>query len=124
MQSIDVVLVVLNRSGADKLLNNKVTLGADASLAAGPVGRTATAATDAQLTAEILAYSRAKGLFAGIDLSGGSLRPDESENERAYGKGVSPREIALGTRPVTLSAEARSFTNVLGRDIVGTSGVR
>jgi lipid-binding SYLF domain-containing protein len=124
VQSVDVVLVVLNRSGAEKLLNNKVTLGADASIAAGPVGRTASAATDAQLTAEILAYSRAKGLFAGIDLSGGSLRPDESQNERAYGPTASPREIALGTQAVTMSAEARTFTSALGRGTVGTTGVK
>jgi len=124
VQSVDVVLVVLNRSGAEKLLSNKVTLGADASIAAGPVGRTASAATDAQLTAEILSYSRAKGLFAGINLSGGSLRPDESENERAYGKGASPREIALGTRAVTMSAEARAFTTALARETVGTTGVK
>src|SRR6185503_16103552 len=123
-QSIDVVLVVLNRNGAEKLLGNKVTLGADASIAAGPVGRAASAATDAQLTAEILAYSRAKGLFAGIDLSGGSLRPDESQNERAYGKDASPREIALGTRAVTMSAEARAFTTALARETVGTTGVK
>src|SRR4029434_736971 len=118
VQSIDVVLVVLNRSGAEKLLGNKVTLGADASMAAGPVGRAASAATDAQLTAEILAYSRAKGLFAGIDLSGGSLRPDKSENERAYGPTASPREIALGTQAVTLSAAATKFTTPLERATV------
>src|SRR5512139_245350 len=71
-QSVELVLVVMNERGAEKLLGNKVTLGADASVAAGPVGRAATAGTDVQLTAEILAYSRAKGVFAGIDLSGGS----------------------------------------------------
>src|SRR6476619_3625623 len=89
IQSADLVLIVMNQSGVEKLLGNKVTLGADASIAAGPVGRTATAATDAQLSAEMLSYSRAKGLFAGIDLSGGTLRPDASKNERMYGPDAS-----------------------------------
>ena len=124
IQSVDLVLVVMNRSGVDKLLRNKVTLGADASIAAGPVGRAASAATDAQMSAEMLSYSRAKGLFAGIDLSGGSLNPDTSKNERAYGPNASAREIALGTTPVKMSAEARAFTNALGRETRGTSGVK
>jgi len=125
-EQIDVVLLVMNEDGAQKLLQSRVNLGADASIAAGPVGRTASAATDAHLTAEILAYSRSKGLFAGIDLSGGSLRPDKSENERAYGPNASPREIALGTKAVTMSAEARTFAGALGRDreTVGTTGVK
>ena len=122
IQSVDLVLLVMNERGADKLLRNKVTLGADASVAAGPVGRAASAATDAQLSAEMLSYSRAKGLFAGIDLSGGSLNPDESKNERAYGANASAREIALGTTPVTVSHEAQVFTNALGRNVRGTSG--
>src|SRR5438067_11980735 len=84
-EQVDLVLLMMNRSGVDKLLSDKVNLGADASIAAGPVGRTGAAATDARMTAEILAYSRAKGLFAGIDLSGGSLRPDREANAGAYG---------------------------------------
>ena len=124
IQSVDLVLVVMNRDGVDKLLSNKVTLGADASVAAGPVGRAASAATDAQLSAEMLSYSRAKGLFAGIDLSGGSLNPDTSKNERAYGANASARDIALGTTPVKMSAEAQAFTNALGRQTRGTSGVK
>src|SRR5262249_57004187 len=76
-QQIDLVLLFMNRRGVDKLLDSKVTLGADASVAAGPVGRAATAGTDAQMTAQILSYSRAQGLFAGIDISGGVLRPDK-----------------------------------------------
>ena len=122
VSSTDLVLVVMNESGADKLLRNKVTLGADASIAAGPVGRAASAATDAQLSAQMLSYSRAKGLFAGIDLSGGSLNPDNSKNERAYGPNASARDIALGTTPVKMSAEAQAFTKSLGRDVRGTSG--
>jgi lipid-binding SYLF domain-containing protein len=124
VQSVDLVLIVMHQSGVEKLLRNKVTLGADASIAAGPVGRAGSAATDAQLSAEMLSYSRAKGLFAGIDLSGGSLNPDTSKNERAYGAKASARDIALGTTPVRMSTEAKAFTNALGRDTVGTSGVK
>lgn len=122
VSSTDLVLVVMNESGADKLLGNKVTLGADASVAAGPVGRAASAATDAQLSAQMLSYSRSKGLFAGIDLSGGSLNPDNSKNERAYGPNASARDIALGTTPAKMSAEAQAFTKSLGRDVRATSG--
>ena len=124
VSSTDLVLVVMNEKGAEKLLNNGVTLGADASVAAGPVGRSAGAATDAQLSAEMLSYSRSKGLFAGVNLSGGSLNPDKSENERAYGPNASAREIALGTTPVKMSAELRVFTNALERETRGTSGVK
>jgi lipid-binding SYLF domain-containing protein len=123
-QSTDLVLVVMNRSGVDKLLGNKVTLGADASVAAGPVGRTAAAATDAQMSAEMLSYSRTKGLFAGVDLSGGTLKPDGSANARSYGPNVSARDIAFGTVPVTMSAAAQAFTNALSRDVRATSGVK
>ena len=123
-QSIDLVLLVMNRSGADKLLSNKVTLGADASIAAGPVGRAASAATDAEMTAEMLSYSRAKGLFAGIDLSGGSLAPDDAANSRAYGSNVSARDVALGTATLATPAAAKAFTNALSRDVRATSGVK
>jgi lipid-binding SYLF domain-containing protein len=75
-EEVDLVLLVMNERGVTKLLEDKVSLGADASLAAGPVGRAAAAATDAQMHAEILSYSRAQGLFAGIDVSGGVLQPD------------------------------------------------
>ena len=122
VSSTDLVLVVMNESGADKLLRNKVTLGADASVAAGPVGRAASAATDAQLSAQMLSYSRAKGLFAGINLSGGSLNPDNSKNERAYGPNASARDIALGTARVKVSVEAQAFTKSLGRGVSATSG--
>ena len=79
-EEVDVVMLVMNESGVQKLLKNKVALGADASIAAGPVGRQGQIATDPTLSAEILAYSRAKGLFAGINLSGGIVRPDEDAN--------------------------------------------
>ena len=123
-QSTELVLFVMNEGGADKLLRNKTTLGTDASIAAGPVGRTATAATDAQLSAEMLSYSHSKGLFAGIDLSGGSLAPDKDANTRAYGEAASAREIAMGTTHVAAPAEARAFTDALVREARPTTGVK
>ena len=95
-ESTDVVLLVMNEHGIEQLLQDKVTLGADASVAAGPVGRSGTAATDAQLTAEMLSYSRARGLFAGIDLSGGVLRPDNDASRDFYGHAVVSRDLLLG----------------------------
>ena len=95
-QSIDLILLVNNERGMKKLLGNKVTLGAEASVAAGPVGRDARAATDAQMKAEILSYSRAQGLFAGINLSGGVLKPDGDDNQEAYGKKITPTAILTG----------------------------
>ena len=123
-QSTDLVLVVMNRRGVEKLLSNKVTLGADASIAAGPVGRAASAATDAQMHAEMLSYSRARGLFAGVDLAGGTLRPDSDANDRVYGSSVSARAIALGVKPVPMMTEARAFTSALGQAVVATSGTK
>jgi lipid-binding SYLF domain-containing protein len=108
----------------EKLLEDKVSLGADVSVAAGPVGRAASAATDAQLSAELISYSRSQGLFAGIDISGGVLRPDKEADARAYGAGVSAREIIKGDRHVELSASARAFVNSLGRDVAATSGLK
>jgi SH3 domain-containing YSC84-like protein 1 len=111
-EEVDLVLLVMNESGVQKLLQNKVTLGADASVAAGPVGRQGSVATDAALTAEILAYSRAKGLFAGINLSGGVLRPDEDANRDAYGSGATPRTI-LASREISAPPEAQPFLRAL-----------
>jgi lipid-binding SYLF domain-containing protein len=121
-EEVDLVLLVMNRTGAEKLLQDKVSLGTDASLAAGPVGRSAGAATDAQMHAEMLAYSRSQGLFAGIDLSGGVLRPDTEANARAYGPGVTARAIVEGTGRVAVPAAAQSFVRALGRDVAATSG--
>jgi lipid-binding SYLF domain-containing protein len=87
------VLVVMNLSGLQSLLDSKFTLGGDASVAAGPVGRTASAETDAWLSAKILAYSRAKGLFGGLVVKGGTLRPDNDANFVLYGKDIRPRDI-------------------------------
>ncbi len=123
-EEVDLVLLVMNRTGADKLLQDKVSLGTDASLAAGPVGRSANAATDAQMHAEMLSYSRSQGLFAGIDLSGGVLRPDKEADARAYGSNVTAREIVDGTRRVDVPAAARSFVHALRRDVQITSGRR
>ena len=92
-ESIDLVLLVRNESGMQKMLQDKVSLGADASVAAGPVGRNAAASTDAQMNAEILSYSRAQGLFAGIDVSGGVLRPDVDANHNLYGRDISARTV-------------------------------
>jgi lipid-binding SYLF domain-containing protein len=94
-QTIDLVLLVMNKSGMEKMLRNKVTLGAEASVAGGPVGRDARAATDGQMKTEILSYSRAQGLFAGINLSGGIVRADEEDNRDLYGPDVSTRDVVM-----------------------------
>lgn len=94
--STDLVLLVMNRKGMEKLLSDKFTLGADASVAAGPVGRSASAATDVKLDAEILSWSRSKGLFAGLALNGATLRPDNSDNEQLYGSKMANRDILMG----------------------------
>src|SRR5262249_23032450 len=83
-QSVDLVLLIMNDGGVNRLLEDKVTLGGEVSVAAGPVGRDARAMTDAQLKAEILSYSRTQGLFAGVDLSGGVLKPDTDDNRQVY----------------------------------------
>ena len=93
--STDVVLLVLNERGMKKLLSSKFTLGADATVAAGPVGRDAAAQTDALMTAEILSWSRSKGLFAGIALEGATLRNDIDENEALYGKRWTNQQVVM-----------------------------
>ncbi len=94
-QAVDLVLVIMNLSGLESLLDSKFTLGGDASVAAGPVGRTAAAETDAWMSAKILAYSRARGLFGGLVIKGGTLRPDNDANHVLYGHDVRPRGILL-----------------------------
>src|ERR1700723_3336671 len=96
-QATDFVLLVMNGRGAHSILNSKVKLGADASVAAGPKGRTAAAATDVTLRAEVLSYSRSRGLFAGISLEGSTLRPDKDGNERLYGKGTTAKDIVINS---------------------------
>lgn len=102
----DLILLVMSKRGMDKLLGDKVALGADASVAAGPVGRTANANTDVKMTAEILAWSRSKGLFAGVSLNGSSLRQDESRNAELYGHKMNNREVLMGTMTPPPAAEA------------------
>ena len=95
-QATDLVLLVMNKRGADSILSSKVKLGADASIAAGPKGRTVEAATDASFRAEILSYSRSRGAFAGISLEGSTVRPDGDANSDLYGKNVDPKDVAVG----------------------------
>ena len=111
-QSIDLVLLVMNDRGMEKLLQDKVSLGAEASVAAGPVGRDARAGTDAQMNAEILSYSRTQGLFAGVNLSGGVVRPDKEDNHDLYGKDVNPQAV-LTHRAVIIPAAAEPFMSAL-----------
>lgn len=94
-QATDFVLLVMNDRGADGILSSKVKLGGDASVAAGPVGRSASAETDASMRAEILSYSRSRGVFAGISLEGSTIRPDNDANERIYGEKISAKDIVL-----------------------------
>jgi SH3 domain-containing YSC84-like protein 1 len=94
-QATDFVLLVMNGRGAHSILSSKVKLGADASVAAGPKGRNAQAATDVTLRAEVLSYSRARGLFAGVSLEGSTVRPDNDANERVYGKKVEAESIVF-----------------------------
>jgi SH3 domain-containing YSC84-like protein 1 len=92
----DIVLLVMNENGMKRLLSNKFTIGADASAAAGPVGRAASAETDAALRAEILSYSRSRGVFGGLTLEGATLRPDDDANKELYSGGVTNKEILAG----------------------------
>ncbi len=115
VQQTDVVMLIMNRKGIDKLIGDKFTLGADASAAAGPVGRDASAQTNVRLDAEILTYSRAKGLFAGVSLSGATLRQDKDDNRDFYGKEMDARAILLeGTVP--MPEEAKALAAALSRE--------
>lgn len=111
-EQIDVVMLVMNEEGVQKLLDNNVTLGLNASIAAGPIGRQAEAGTDADLKAEILAYSRAQGLFAGVNMSGGILRPDSAANRAVYGSKATTRTI-LASRAISAPTEAAAFLTAL-----------
>ena len=117
-QEIDLVLLVTDKDAAAKMLNNKVSLGADASVAAGPVGRAASASTTGTL-ATVLSYSRSKGLFAGINLSGGALKADKDSNTDAYGNPV-PSEVLNGSGPKLDAAAA--FVSTLGTSARATTG--
>jgi lipid-binding SYLF domain-containing protein len=111
-QATDFVLLVMNTKGARSLLSSKVKLGADASAAAGPKGRTAEGATDVVMNAEILSYSRNKGLFAGISLEGSTLRSDGSANEKLYGRKLSAKEIIVDHK-VGVPASAHQLVSLL-----------
>ncbi len=114
-ESTDVVLLVMNPRGVDALLRSKVKLGADASVAAGPKGRTVGASTDASMRAEMLSYSRSRGLFAGVALEGTSLRPDDDATAEVYGRKMTAREIVTG-KGVAAPASARLLIEVLGKN--------
>src|SRR5579859_1669276 len=96
-QATDFVLLVMNPRGADSILSSQVKLGGDVGAAAGPKGRSATASTDVTMRAEILSYSRARGLFAGISLEGSTLRSDNDGNERLYGKGTTAKDVVINS---------------------------
>src|ERR1039457_2854150 len=111
-EATDVVLLVMNDRGMASILDSKVKLGGDASAAAGPKGRTVSAETDAYMRAEILSYSRARGLFAGISLEGSTIRPDNDANADVYGRKLTAREIIMGGRTRTPES-GRHLINVL-----------
>jgi len=113
-QATDFVLLVMNPKGATSLLTSKVKLGADASAAAGPKGRTAEGATDIVMNAEILSYSRNKGLFAGVSLEGSTLRSDGSANEKLYGRRLTAKEIIRGGK-VGIPGSAQQLVSLLDK---------
>jgi lipid-binding SYLF domain-containing protein len=111
-QATDFVLLVMNDRGANGILSSKVKLGGDASVAAGPVGRDASAETDASMRAEILSYSRARGLFAGISLEGSTIRADNDANKRIYGEKISAKDIVIA-RETHVPAAAEGLISTL-----------
>lgn len=111
-RATDVVFIVMNPTGAKKLVADSVKLGADASATAGPVGRTAEGATDAQMRAEILSYSRTRGLFAGVSLAGAVVKQDHDDNRKLYGKDVSPADILFSGK-IGSPAAARRLDHAL-----------
>jgi len=111
-QATDFVLLVMNESGARGILAGKVKLGGDASVAAGPIGRDASAETDVTLRSEILSYSRSRGLFAGISLEGSTIRPDNKANEQIYGHKLEAKQIVLSDK-VRVPAAAEQLVSTL-----------
>ena len=114
-ESTDVILLVMNDRGLEALLSSKVALGGNASVAAGPKGRAVDASTDATLRAEILSYSRSRGLFAGVSLEGMSIRPDDDANKEVYGVKMTARRIITGA-PVAVTASGRHLVDVLEKN--------
>jgi lipid-binding SYLF domain-containing protein len=113
-QATDFVLLVMNQRGADSILTSQVKLGGDVAAAAGPKGRSAAASTDVTMQAEILSYSRARGLFAGISLEGSTLRPDNDGNERLYGKGTTAKDVVINSA-IRPPASANSLLATLNK---------
>jgi SH3 domain-containing YSC84-like protein 1 len=113
-QATDFVLLVMNPKGAESLMSSKAKLGADASAAAGPKGRAATAATDVAMRAEVLSYSRSRGLFGGVSLEGSTLRPDGDANKKVYGRELTAKEILREGR-VRATAEGSALQKILNR---------
>jgi lipid-binding SYLF domain-containing protein len=114
-QATDLILLIMNERGASSILTSKVKLGADASVAAGPLGRDASADTDAYLRSEVLSYSRSRGLFAGVSLEGSTLRPDDDATAEVYGRKLTAREIVLGGK-VRTPASGRHLVAVLQKN--------
>jgi lipid-binding SYLF domain-containing protein len=114
-QATDLVLLVMNTRGVTALLDSKIKLGGSASAAAGPKGRDATAATDATMRAEILSYSRTRGLFAGISLDGASLRPDNDASQQVYGRRITAHDIVAG-KGISVPAAGRRFVDALEKN--------
>ena len=111
-EATDFVLLIMNETGAESVLKSGVKLGGDASAAAGPVGRTATAETDAAMKAEILSYSRAQGVFAGVSLKGSTIRSDDDGNKNLYGKEISAKDIVHGGA-VDMPADGKALVDLL-----------
>jgi lipid-binding SYLF domain-containing protein len=109
----DIIMLVMNREGAKSLLSSKFTLGGDVSAAAGPVGRDSSAMTDAMMRAKILTYSRQRGIFGGISLTGSTIRPDQDSNKQLYGRDLTNKDIVMGN--VSIPPAARGFIADLNR---------
>lgn len=118
-EATDLVLLVTNKRGVDALLNSQVRLGADVSVAAGPKGRNLGASTDASLRAEMLSYSRSRGLFAGVSVEGTSLRPDDDATEQVYGRKLNAREILTGKR-IAVPESGHRLVNILQKKAPAT----
>jgi len=114
-EATDFILLFMNKDGMKSLLSDQFTVGGDASVAAGPVGRAASASTDAKLTAQILSYSRSKGLFAGIELKGVVIKPDKDDMKDVYGAGVTAKEVLSADSKIKAPEAARAFPTTLGR---------
>ena len=114
-QAVDLILIINNRRGLENLVSNQFKLGADAAVAAGPLGREAEAATDLQLRAQILSYSRSRGLFAGVTVNGSTVRQDQDANERFYGQRLETQQIVFGSASVTRPEPVAIWLETLDR---------